>query len=110
MAEDKSEEGGVTRLSFIKASAVVAAGTAAVGVPAAAALSGEGGHEIPTPASPAPREPVVAYVHDAGRGEVTVMSGSNQVTYRDRALAKRLMDAAPQGSVTDGGGIDVVAP
>jgi hypothetical protein len=53
---------------------------------------------------------VVAYVHDAGRGEVTVMSGSNQVTYRDRALAKRLMDAAPQGSVTDGGGIDVVAP
>jgi hypothetical protein len=109
MTDEKTEGGRVTRLSFIKASAGVAAGVAAVGVPAAA-LSHEEGREIPKPASPAPREPVMAYVHDAQRGEVTVMSGTGEVTYRDRALVKRLMAAAPQSEVENGGGIDVVAP
>jgi hypothetical protein len=109
MADDKSEKDGVTRLSFIKASAGVAAGAAAVGVPAVA-LSREGAHEIPKPATPAPQEPVMAYVHDVERGEVTVMSGTGEVTYRDRALVKRLMAAAPQDAAQNGGGIDVVAP
>ena len=110
MADEKTEGKGVTRLSFIKASAGAAAGMAAVGVPAAAALSGEQGREIPKPSSPAPQEPVMAYVHDAERGEVTVMSGTNEVTYRDRALVRKLMAAAPDGEVANGGGIDVVAP
>ena len=109
MADDKSEKDGVTRLSFIKASAGVAAGVAAVGVPAVA-LSQEQGHEIAKPGTPAPHEPVVAYVHDVERGEVTVMSGTGEVTYRDRALVKRLMAAAPSESIGNGGGIDVVAP
>jgi hypothetical protein len=38
----------------------------------------------------------VAYVRDAGRGEVTVVSGTREITYRDRALARRLMKAAPR--------------
>jgi hypothetical protein len=109
MADEETERGHVTRLSFIKASAGVAAGVAAASVPAVA-LSREGGHEIPQPDTPAPQEPVMAYVHDAERGEVTVMSGTREVTYRDRALAKRLMSAAPQESVGNGGGIDVIAP
>jgi hypothetical protein len=103
MADDKTEKGGVTRLSFIKASAGVAAGMAAVSVPAAAARSGEEGQEIPRPDSPVPDEPVTAYVHDAKRGEVTVVSGTSEVTYRDPALARRLLAAAPKNSIANGG-------
>lgn len=36
----------------------------------------------------------MAYVHDRQRGEVTIMSGTEQVTYRDRALARRLVKSA----------------
>jgi hypothetical protein len=52
----------------------------------------------------------MAYVHNAERGEVTVMSGTNQTTYRDRALVKRLLSAAPTHGTANGGGIDVLAP
>jgi hypothetical protein len=52
----------------------------------------------------------MAYVRDAKRGEVTVMSGTSETTYRDRTLVKRLMDAAPAGTTLNGGGLDVVAP
>jgi hypothetical protein len=36
---------------------------------------------------------VAAYVRHAERGEVTVMSGKHEVTYRDPVLVKRLVDA-----------------
>jgi hypothetical protein len=104
---EKREDGGVTRLSFLKASAGAAAGAAAIGVPAAAVLSNQKG-EVTEPSSPNPQEPVMAYVRDAERGEVTVMSGTSETTYRDRSLARRLLDAAPKD--VNGGGIDVVAP
>jgi hypothetical protein len=35
----------------------------------------------------------MAYVRDAERGEVTVLSGTRETTYRDPALAQRLIDA-----------------
>jgi len=110
MSDDKRKDDAVTRLSFLKASAGAAAGAAAIGVPAAAALAGEKKGEIAEPSSPNPQEPVMAYVRDAERGEVTVMSGTNETTYRDRSLAKRLLDAAPKDSAVNGGGIDVLAP
>jgi hypothetical protein len=103
MAERKSEDGGLTRLSFIKASAGLAAGAAAIGVPAAGALSAEEKSVAIEPSSPSPSEPVMAYVRDAERGEVTVMSGTGETTYRDRALTRRLLAAAPEGSTTNGG-------
>ena len=109
MGDENTERGGVTRQSFIKASAGVAAGMAAVGVPAAVARSGEGAAVPVEPSSPIPREPVVAYVRDAERGEVTVVSGTSERTYRDRALVKRMLAAAPRDAASDGG-IDVVAP
>lgn len=98
---------GLTRSAFIKSSAGVAAGAAAVSVPAA--LAGEGGVEV-KPSAPNPREPVMAYVRDAERGEVTVMSGTSETTYRDRALARRLVAAAPsdETNITTGGAADVV--
>lgn len=104
------KEGGVTRLSFLKASAGAAAGAAAIGVPAAVALSGEKSGVPVEPSAATPREPVVAYVRDADRGEVTVVSGTSEATYRDRGLVKRLLDAAPKDSIANGGGIDVLAP
>jgi hypothetical protein len=110
MSKDKTEGEGVTRLSFLKASAGAAAGAAAIGVPVTAALSENESRVVTEPSSPNPREPVTAYIRDATRGEVTVMSGTSETTYRDRALVKRLLDAAPQSAATNGGGIDVLAP
>jgi hypothetical protein len=110
MSDEKRKDGGVTRLSFLKASAGAAAGAAAIGVPAAAVLSNHGKGEVTEPSSENPQEPVMAYVRDAERGEVTVMSGTSETTYRDRSLAKRLLDAAPKDSAVNGGGIDVLAP
>jgi hypothetical protein len=46
------------------------------------------------PSGPPPHEPVTAYVRNAERGEVTVMSGTRETTYRDPVLVKRLLDAA----------------
>jgi hypothetical protein len=110
MSEETPKGSGVTRLSFLKAGAGAAAGAAAIGVPAAAALSADKKGEAAEPSSPNPQEPVMAYVRDAERGEVTVMSGTNETTYRDRSLAKRLLDAAPKDSAVNGGGLDVLAP
>jgi hypothetical protein len=108
MADEKPEPGGVSRLSFIKASAGVAAGAAAIGVPAAI-RSEERGSAVAKPASAAPQEPVMAYVHDARRYEVTVMWGERERTYRDPALVKRLLAAAPKDSPRKGGDSDVIA-
>jgi hypothetical protein len=108
-----SEGDGVTRLSFLKTSAGVAAGAAAVAVPAAAltaAASGEQPKAIPEPTTPNPQEPVMAYVRDAKRGEVTVVAGTGETTYRDQALVKKLLAAAPSDAASANGGIDVLAP
>jgi hypothetical protein len=107
--EGVTESGGVTRLSFLKTSAGAAAGAAAIGVPAAV-IAEQNGTVVSDPDSTHPREPVMAYVRDAGRGEVTVMHGTAETTYRDRGLVKRLLDAAPRESTLNGGGFDVIAP
>jgi len=109
MSDERHAEDGVTRLSFLKTSAVAAAGAAAIGAPVAAALSEDKSSVPSEPSAPNPREPVMAYVRDARRGEVTVLAGTRETTYRDRALVKRLLDAAP-ASTANGGGIDVLAP
>jgi hypothetical protein len=110
MSSQRREEDGLTRLSFLKVSATAAAGAAAIGAPVAAAMSEEKKGVATAPSSPNPGEPVMAYVRDAQRGEVTVMSGTAETTYRDRALVKRLLDAAPNESTLNGGGLDVLAP
>jgi hypothetical protein len=91
----------LNRRTFLQSTAGAAAGVAVVtGGPklAVAALGGGTGTGpaavITKPSGPAPREPVMAYVRDAARGEVTVLSGKRETTYRDPALAKRLIDAA----------------
>jgi len=110
MVERHKADDGVTRLSFIKTSAGAAAGAAAIGVPAAAALSSDQPAVVADPKTPTPPEPVVAYVRDAERGEVTVVAGTSETTYRDRALVKRLLAAAPTTEIANGGGSDVLTP
>ncbi len=77
-------------------SAGAVAGTAAIAsAPAAAAAALERGR-VTDPSGDQPEEVVVAFVRDAKRGEVTVMSGEREVTYHDPALVKRLVKAAPK--------------
>lgn len=89
----------VTRRSFLQASAGMAGGAMAVGAPAA--LAGDAGAAeaacatVVAPSTGVPREPVMAYVRDAVAGEVTLVAGTRETTYRDPALVKRLLDAAP---------------
>ncbi|HUZ27882.1 MAG TPA: twin-arginine translocation signal domain-containing protein [Solirubrobacteraceae bacterium] len=108
------ERKGVDRRSFIKTSAGVAAGAAGIAAGAAAITRAEQGglggavtSEMLEPTGSAPKEPIMAYVHDARRGEVTVLAGTSETTYRDPDLAKRLVSAATRRLT---GGSDVIAP
>ena len=98
----RPEAGGLTRRSMIASSAGVATTVAVTAVsPAAAGAMGRA--EVParlidTPTTPIQADTVVAYVHDAARGEVTVIQGEVERTYRDPALAKRLLAAANPSS------------
>jgi hypothetical protein len=107
-----TDEGGPTgsardRRSFLRASGGYATGIAvAIGIPGAAGVSsasaadgGKPGQAIEHPSTAAPSEPVMAYVHDAERGEVTIMAGTEQMTYRDPVLVRRLLAAAKRKRV-----------
>jgi len=82
-----------SRRSFLK-TATVATGAAAVSASPALARTLEPGAVETTPSGPLPKEALVAIVRDAGRGEVTVLSGKTAKTYHDRQLVKRLLRAA----------------
>ena len=95
---------GTSRRQFLQGGAGAAAGAAVIlATPKVAAIaldrSPDGAPAEPkgvvtSRSGPTPAEPVTAYVRDPGRGEVTVMSGKQETTYRDPALVKRLLDAA----------------
>jgi hypothetical protein len=74
------------------------AATGAVAVAAAPSVAQAALHrgEVTDPSGPPPEEAVVAVVRNEKRGEVTVMSGYGEVTYRDKDLVRRLMKAAPK--------------
>ena len=99
MGEPSPEGGGLSRRTFIATSAGVAT---AVGAPVAIALSDQKQPEVTEPSSPIPREPVVAYIRDAKRGELTVVAGTNETTYRDPELVKRLLAIAPESTMEAG--------
>ncbi len=78
------------RRSFLK-TAGVATGVAVVGgVPAAAAAAVESRQDVVATPLPLPREPLVAYVRDLDKGEVTIVAGLKETTVRDAQLAKRI--------------------
>ena len=75
----------LTRRGFVRSSAGAAAGVTFFGALAAAQADAAAGNRA---------EPVVAFVSDPGRGEVTLMVGDQEVVRRDRDLAARLTRAA----------------
>lgn len=92
---------GTSRRAFLQGGAGAAAGAALVlATPKVAAIAIDApGSSVPAatrikPSGPVPYEPVTAYVRNAEHGEVTVMSGKRETTYRDPVLVKRLLDAA----------------
>jgi hypothetical protein len=93
----RPQSGKFSRRSLIASSAGVATTVAVTAVAPAAAVAAA--HDAPAapvgpPSTPIPAHPVVAFVHDAARGEVTVVSGAAERTFRDPALVKRLLAAA----------------
>jgi hypothetical protein len=75
----------LTRRGFVKSSAGAAAGLTAIG-----ALAAEHADAQVLAGS----EPVVAYVSNPGKGEISVMTGDREVTVRDPKLAARIVRAA----------------
>ncbi len=76
----------LTRRDFVRKSAVTAAGMTVIGAIAADVASADGGATG--------TEPVVAYVSDPSKGEITVMKGEREVKLRDRKLARDISRAA----------------
>lgn len=76
----------VTRRGFVKSSAGAAAGATVLG----ALLAERADAEV----REAESQPVVAYVRDARRGEVSVLAADRQVTVRDPKLAAQIVRAA----------------
>jgi hypothetical protein len=95
---------GTSRRAFLQGTAGAAAGAAVIlATPKVASIAldtpgsgiaAEPKAVVAKPSGPIPAEPVTAYVRDAERHEVTVMSGRTETTYRDPVLVKRLLDVA----------------
>jgi hypothetical protein len=85
-----------SRRGILKKAAV---GTAAVGVLAVATSKvawdvqpgTSNGNSLSASAMPAPSTPIVAYVHDAAKGEVAIMIGSQEIIRHDPALVSYLV-------------------
>ena len=100
MSSEHDPRKGLSRRSFLHTSGGVATGIAVTVLPTGVvALAAPADAKEPPPRrvdpdGDVPHETVMAYVHEAKHGVVTVVSGTTEKTYRDPALAKRLLDAA----------------
>ena len=81
--------GDSTRRGFVKNSAATAAGMTVVG----ALLTEEAQARVA-----AHDGPVIACVHDARTGEISVLARDREVHVRDRKLAARIANAARQST------------
>jgi hypothetical protein len=97
----------LNRRSFLKTAGVATGAMAATASPAVAAAIEPGAVET-TPTGKVPHEAVIAIVRNADLSEVTVLSGTTEKTYKDRALVKRLLKAA-QSNHRSAHGTDGVA-
>lgn len=95
-----AEGDGSSRRAFLRSSGGYAAGAATlVGVPAAVLPDSEADaavvapKRIANPKTPVPDGPVMAYVHDAKKGTVVIMSGTTERTVQDPALVAKLLHA-----------------
>jgi hypothetical protein len=99
-----SGSGPLTRRSLLAGSVGVASTLAVTS--ALPAIAAQASSAAPVPLAPprtaTPADPVIAYVHDPGRGEVTLISGHREITYHDPELAARLIAAAPTSTTVVG--------
>jgi hypothetical protein len=93
-APDEPSVGPLTRRSLLAGSVGVASTLAASG--AFQAIAAPAAEAAPGPPASIPADPVLAYVSDPKRGEVTLICGHREVTVHDRELAARLIAAAPR--------------
>src|SRR6266516_7366834 len=84
----------LSRRSFVKIAGAATGAAALAAAPPIARAAADDGAQPTDPTTGVPEEPLVAYVRDAKRGEVTVTAGTAEHTYRDRALVQRLLRAA----------------
>jgi hypothetical protein len=77
----------LTRRGFVVNSAGAAAGMTAIGAIVAAQA------EAAPKDGPVGSDPVVAYVKDPSKGEISVMSGDREVTVKDAKLAAQIARA-----------------
>jgi hypothetical protein len=89
----------VSRRSFLKTAGLATGAAALAASPSAGAAMQPNPLET-TPSGPLPHEPIVAVIRNADRGEVTVLSGRTEKTYRDKVLVRRLLEAAEQNHAT----------
>ena len=75
-----------SRRTFLKTASIAAASAGAALTPG---LTGRA-NAAPAPAGPLPDEPLVAYVKNHKSGEIAVVVGEHEVTYRDLDLTARL--------------------
>ena len=82
----------LSRSSFLKTAGLATGAALVGGVPVAGAAS-EAAPQLVVQPTATPKDPIVAYVRDATKGEVTIVSGLNETTFKDPALVKRLTKA-----------------
>ena len=85
----------VSRRSFLKTAGLATGAAALTASPSVAAAIEPNALET-APSAPFPHEPIVAVIRDVHLGEVTVLSGRTEKTYRDKVLVRRLLKAAEQ--------------
>jgi hypothetical protein len=83
-----------SRASFLKSAGIATGAVVVGGVPAVAEAAADGAPQIVLNPSTLPHEPLVAYVRNAERGEVTIVSGLHETTFKDKTLVKRIAKAA----------------
>ena len=95
--------GSLSRRNFLAKGAATAGAVAVagqlVGLPASASASKSSGDGWPAAAAdePVESEPFVVYIHAAGKGEITLLSGEQEIIYTDRVLVSRLQRAIRRG-------------
>ena len=81
----------VNRQRFLKRAGAATGAAAFVGVPGIGkAVTDDDSATVVAKPGPVTKEPVLVYVRDAARGEVTVLHGTREMTY----LVRRLLKAA----------------
>jgi hypothetical protein len=94
---------GLSRRTFLHASAAAAAAAAVLATPGAAGAAdsaeasgsaGPAGSLLGSSSAAAPSEPLIVHIRDASTGEVSVLHGTSEVVYHDPELVRRVVRAA----------------